>query len=207
MKNYPGILIAVEGIDGSGKSTLCTALATALQAFRPVVLTREPGGTALGRAQRQVLSNLPQTTPLAQFLLFAADRAEHIEKIIKPALQRGDIVISDRLADSSYAYQGIAQGVNTEKISLVNNWVMQGIKPNRTIFLSIDSHIAAQRLGARGTDLNTFEKESILQKAAEGFKQLYTNRIDQDVYKVDGTLITQDVINNIIEKLRRDYEF
>lgn len=201
MKNVSGRLIAVEGIDGSGKSTICHAIAHALQAAgKRTVLTREPGATAFGQQLRTALATEKTIEPLAQFLTFAADRAHHVAAIIIPALHAGQYVISDRLADSSYVYQGIAQGVDTTMISQVNHWAMQGIKPDLTIFVTIDPTIALQRCAQRGTDLPTFERETIQRKAAAGFAALYANRTD--VCSIDGTAAIEQSIAQVMQALQ-----
>ena len=113
-----GTLITFEGIDGSGKSSAARALYDHLKDELPVVLTREPGGTELGRVLRTLLQN--RTFDLdakAEYLLFAADRAQHMKEIVLPALAQNKIVISDRMADSSYAYQGSGRGVDPDMIN------------------------------------------------------------------------------------------
>src|SRR3990172_1551765 len=122
-----GLLITLEGIDGSGKSTLANAIVTALTTLgKHVVLTKEPGGTALRTELRAILQT--QKNPVcdkAEFLLFAADRSQHFKELIVPALEQGQIVISDRMADSSLAYQGFGRGLDKEMISSINRWAMQ----------------------------------------------------------------------------------
>src|SRR3972149_5899470 len=124
------MLITLEGIDGSGKSTLAKKMADTLH---NVVLTKEPGGSALGKKLREILQMQPvPITPIAEFLLFAADRAQHFDEVVIPALEQNKIVISDRMADSSLVYQGYGRGINMENIKLVNKWVMQDITPDIT---------------------------------------------------------------------------
>src|SRR5690606_2332713 len=115
---FPGFFISLEGIDGSGKSTLIHLLARWLQARgRSVVITREPGGTALGaRLRKLLLEDELAVTPLAEALLMAADRAQHVAEVIRPALAAGKVVITDRYVDSSLAYQGYAGGVPVETV-------------------------------------------------------------------------------------------
>jgi len=173
-----GILIAIEGIDGSGKSTLARGLSEQLAQLNiSTVLTREPGGSPLGKHLRTLLQH-PEINinPTAEFLLFAADRAQHFTQIIIPALNNKQLVISDRLSDSSLVYQGFGKGVDQQMIRSVNQWAMQGIKPDLTIYLHIDAQTAMERIHARGKALTAFEKEPIefTQKLIDGFSSLYS---------------------------------
>src|SRR3990172_425114 len=156
-----GLLITLEGIDGSGKSTLVKAIVTALTALgKPVVLTKEPGGTALGKELRAILQT--QKNPVcnkAEFLLFAADRAQHFKQLIVPALEQGQIVISDRMADSSLAYQGYGRGIDRNMITTINSWAMQGIVPDLTIFLRLTPAKALERAQGRREAPTAFEQE------------------------------------------------
>ena len=131
-----GLLITIEGIDGSGKSTLAKNLTTYLQREYETVLTKEPGGSALGKQLRTLLQTQPvPITPLAEYLLFAADRAQHFHEVIIPNLKKGRIIISDRMADSSIVYQGYGRGLDREKIKYVNQWAMQGVQPDITFYV------------------------------------------------------------------------
>jgi len=198
-----GILIAIEGIDGSGKSTLARNLYTAFAAQTiDTILTKEPGGSHLGKQLREILQK--QTTPLdpkAEYLLFAADRAQHFTEIIIPALHKGQLVISDRMGDSSIAYQGYGRGLDIAMIKTVNAWAMHGIKPDLIVYVVLDPAVAWQRIKARNEALTTFEQESkaFIQRLADGFETLFANR--NDVITLDGNdspdLITQKAITAI----------
>ncbi len=191
-----GLLICIEGIDGSGKSTLARMLhESLLHKGYSVVLTKEPGGSALGKTLRTILQEQPVAiNPISEFLLFAADRAQHITQIVKPALSKGYIVISDRMADSSLVYQGYGRGINKEHVKAVNSWVLQGIKPNVTIYVRIDQETAEQRISARGTR-SAFEKEqaSFVSRLIEGFDTIYHNQ--QDVIHIDGSQSVESVLH------------
>jgi dTMP kinase len=182
-----GILIVLEGIDGSGKSTLAHNLFAVLHEKQfDVLLTKEPGATALGRQVREIIHH--QTIPLcgqSQYLLFAADRAQHFSEVIIPSLQEKKLIISDRMADSSLAYQCYGNGLNQEMVHAINKWTMNNIIPDITVFVRIPVEIALERAKNRGT-LSAYEKqEAFLHKVANGFEQLYKNR--NDVIIVDGT--------------------
>lgn len=135
-----GFFITFEGIDGCGKSTQAERLVEALvgQGY-PTLHTREPGGTALGVKLRTMLlhEKEQEMAPAAELLLMAADRAQHVAEVIRPALQRGDVVVCERYVDSSVAYQGAA-GVPLEHIAAVNAVATEGLLPDLTIWLDID---------------------------------------------------------------------
>jgi dTMP kinase len=174
-----GLLIAFEGIDGAGKSTLIQSLNAAFveQGFN-TLLTKEPGDTELGKEVRALLQT--QTTPItpkAQFLLFAADRAEHFSKLIIPALEAKKLVLSDRLADSSVAYQGYGDALPLGTIQNINAWAMNSTIPDLTVFVRIPVEIAIERCNKRGA-LSAYEKKEFLYKVAAGFEELYKNRMD-----------------------------
>lgn len=200
MKNHvlkKGLLIVIEGIDGAGKSTLAQNLAYQLQTDgHEVVLTKEPGGSSLGKQLREILqTQLMPITPIAEYLLFAADRAQHIKDVVQPALARGAIVISDRMADSSLAYQGYGRGINKDNIRLVNQWAMQNIEPDLVFYVKISAQDAAHRIKKR-TVLTTFEKEQsvFVQKLITGFETIFAQR--SNVITIDGMLSAQEVTSH-----------
>ena len=129
-KKTNGFLICVEGIDGSGKSLFAQSLAKELgKKGYPTLLTREPGGTPLGERIRELLFD-KKTPPChkAEYLLFAASRAQHCHQLIAPALAEGTIIISDRMADSSLVYQGYIRGLSVDFIRSVNTWAMNNVR-------------------------------------------------------------------------------
>ena len=137
-----GYFITFEGIDKSGKSTQARLLAERLgKAGLEVVLTREPGGTALGNQIRSlVLDHIPETSvaPIAEMLLFAADRAQHVEELIRPNLQAGKVVISDRYVESTLAYQGYGRGMDLEVLQSVQEIATEGLKPDLTFVIDVE---------------------------------------------------------------------
>lgn len=146
-----GKFITFEGIDGSGKSTQLRMLADVLRSSNVnVVTTREPGGTPLGRALRLAFLETTETVaPMAELLSFAADRAQHVEYLIKPALADGKIVISDRYADATFAYQGAGRGFPEEKVLQVIDLATDGLKPDLTLFFDISADEAISRMDSR----------------------------------------------------------
>lgn len=197
------ILIPIEGIDGSGKSTLARKIHQALFARKiETLLTREPGATALGQNLRTILQQrTTPITPRSEFLLFAADRAQHITEVVAPALQQGIIVISDRMADSSLVYQGYGRGLDLKTLENINSWVLAGIKPTVTIYVRVSPKIARERVTNRGVARTAFEKETLnfMQKLADGFDDLYVTR--EDVIILDGEQDPETVLNQALEKL------
>ncbi|MBP7377537.1 MAG: dTMP kinase [Pyrinomonadaceae bacterium] len=146
-----GKFITFEGIDGSGKSTQLRLLADDLRARGlDAITTREPGGTELGRQLRAAfLETHEKVAPMAELLAFAADRAQHVEFLIKPALAEGKIVISDRYADATFAYQGAGRGFPQDKVDQVIELATGGLKPDLTLFFDIPVAIAVERMSNR----------------------------------------------------------
>ena len=196
-----GLLISVEGIDGSGKSTLAHNLLARLIGLRiPTILTKEPGATPMGKQLRAMLQTQDAPIcPQAQFLLFAADRAQHMRDVIKPALAAGVVVISDRMYDSSFVYQGYAGGVDTHMITKVNRWAMDGIEPDITFYVAIDAATAQQRLALRNEKLTAFEQKelSFVQKLIDGFEHLCQEHTR--IVRLDGAGTPETVTNQAQE--------
>jgi dTMP kinase len=146
-----GKFITFEGIDGSGKSTQLKMLDPVLRSKGvDLIITREPGGTALGRALREAfLETTEQVAPMAELLSFAADRAQHVEFLIKPAVATGRVVISDRYADATFAYQGAGRGFPEDKVLQVIELATGGLKPDLTLFFDIEVTEAINRMAAR----------------------------------------------------------
>jgi len=149
-----GKFITFEGIDGSGKSTQLRILAGELRLLGfDVITTLEPGGTPLGRRLRKAfLETEENVSPLAELLLFAADRAQHVNFLIKPALEEGKIVISDRYADATFAYQGAGRGFDEKTVNQVIKLATGGLKPDLTLFFDISVEQAILRTSSRADD-------------------------------------------------------
>jgi dTMP kinase len=157
----PGLFITLEGGDGSGKSTQAELLETWLaDAHRTVIRTREPGGTDFGTEVREiVLHSRGHISPRAEALLYAADRAHHISTKVRPALDRGDIVIQDRYLDSSVAYQGAGRVLDAGEIRNLSLWAAEGLLPDLTILLDLDENAARARLDGSRTRFDRLENE------------------------------------------------
>ncbi|MEM6519095.1 MAG: dTMP kinase [Cyanobacteria bacterium P01_C01_bin.70] len=191
-----GKLIVFEGVEGSGKSTQLAQLYQWLQShdvFQKlqsagtvpnIVVTREPGGTQLGRSLRSLLLDSPSETALgarAELLLYAADRAQHLEEVIRPALQTGSWVLCDRFIDSTVAYQGYGRGLSLSLIEQLNAIATEGIAGHLTLWLQLDAAEGLSRSRSRG-QLDRMEQTSLEfhQQVQQGFETLaeqHPNRI------------------------------
>ncbi|OIP19415.1 MAG: dTMP kinase [Betaproteobacteria bacterium CG2_30_59_46] len=150
--------ITLEGIDGAGKSTHLNWLAERLRSHgKNVLVTREPGGTPLGEALRELLLHQAMHLETEALLMFAA-RREHLDKVIIPALREGTWVISDRFTDASFAYQGGGRGLDEAKLSILEQWVQQDLQPDLTLLFDVTLEVSRQRLSSNAT-LDRFEQE------------------------------------------------
>jgi len=183
-----GLLVSIEGIDGSGKSSLAHALQKSLEAHdHQVILTKEPGDTPLGHQLRILLHEAKNDIcDKAEYLLFAADRAQHFEQTIIPALEEGKVIISDRLDDSSVAYQGYGRGLDIDMIIQTNEWAMGNIKSDLTFYIKLDFTTALERIMQRGNKLTSFETEEkqFWKRVSDGFDKIFINR--KNVIILDG---------------------
>lgn len=156
-----GLFITLEGGDGSGKSTQSRLLVEWLQGMgRAVVVTREPGGTDLGEELREiVLHRRGEMAPRAEALIYAADRAHHIATKVRPALERGEVVVQDRYLDSSVAYQGAGRVLDGAEIRNLSLWAAEGLLPDLTILLDLDESTGRERLAESRTRYDRLEAE------------------------------------------------
>jgi len=141
-----GLFVTFEGVEGSGKTTVAKAIAENLrQKGLTVTVTAEPGTTLVGSQIRQLLATVSERTAWTEAFLFLADRAEHVAKVIKPALERGEIVLCDRFTDSTIAYQGFGLGLPLEWLMQLNSIATNGLVPDLTLLLDIDPEIGLKR--------------------------------------------------------------
>jgi len=169
-RSHPGWFITFEGVDGCGKTTQMRKLAGRLRAAgRRVLETVEPGGTRIGDQIRRILldSANQELCPMAELLLYFASRAQNIEELILPALQRGEIVLSDRFTDSSVVYQGVGRGLGEEAVIQLERMACRGLKPDLTLLIDIDLETSLARTRARWLS----EAESRMDQQAEEFHQ------------------------------------
>jgi dTMP kinase len=169
-----GYFITLEGGEGAGKSTLQQALADALRAAgREVVHTREPGGTELGKRLRQELLNGGHVEPVAELLLYAADRAQHVAQVIWPAVRRGAVVVCDRFSDSTVAYQGYGRKLDKKQIAALNALAQQGLKPHLTLWLDVPAAEGLARTNRRGAaDRLEAENLAFHERVRRGFRAI-----------------------------------
>ena len=163
MTDRRGLWITLEGGDGAGKTTQANLLETWLsEAGRTVLRTREPGGSEVGQLIRDiVLHHRGDIAPRAEALLYAADRAHHVATVVRPALERGDVVIQDRYLDSSVAYQGAGRVLDAEEIRNLSLWATEGALPDLTVLLDLDPQLARTRLDAADKPFDRLEAEKL----------------------------------------------
>jgi len=163
MPKHKALFITLEGIEGAGKSTQLAFVKELIEAAGvPLVVTREPGGTALGEKLRELLLHSHDNAMCAdtELLLMFAARAEHLDKVIKPALARGQWVLSDRFTDATYAYQGGGRGIADKRIAALEQWVQGELRPDLTIVLDIAPQEGLRRAAKRGA-ADRFERETL----------------------------------------------
>jgi dTMP kinase len=159
-----GLFVTFEGIEGSGKTTQARLLVEALTARGIAVkLTREPGGTRLGERLRQILLDLGSAgmLPESELFLYLASRAEHVVRVIAPALERGEVVVSDRFGDASVAYQGGGRRLGAAAVESLNEVATRGVKPDVTFLLDLDAEEGLARLSGRVGPRDRIESEEI----------------------------------------------
>jgi len=193
------MFVTFEGVDGSGKSTQAELAAAFLaECGGEVVATREPGGTPLGERIRNLLLDGPEMTAWAEASLFAAARAELAERVIRPALARDAIVVSDRYVDSSLAYQGVARALGIDRV-LELNAAVADLVPTRTFVLLVDEAVAASRLGRRP---DRIEREGAGFRAAveAGYREV-AERFPERIVLLDGSLPRDELAGRIRSEL------
>jgi dTMP kinase len=195
------MFVTFEGLDGSGKTTQIDLLRARLEEDgREVVVTREPGGTALGELIRPLVLEGPEMEAWPEAALFAAARAQLLAEVIRPALARGADVLCDRYVDSSLAYQGLARGLGLERVLKLNLDAVGGLMPDRTFLLVVDARAAAGRVGDRP---DRFERESAAfqERVAAAYLEL-AERWPDRITVLDGGLPAEDLAEVVHGALR-----
>ena len=193
VSNHPGFFVVFEGGDGAGKSTQVKQLTEKLTKLKEtVVITREPGGTELGKKIREILldQNEFEVSPRMEALLFAADRSINMSQIIKPALEKGNVVIADRHIDSSIAYQGVGRGLGVQTIEEISRWATQEIVPDLTVLLDVDANTGQSRLQTK--DRLDRESTDFHTKVNQAFRDLAKANPDRYIV-IDATKPVKEI--------------
>jgi dTMP kinase len=195
------MFVTFEGLDGSGKTTQARLLGERLRSDgREVVLTREPGGTVLGERIRELVLHGGHVSPWAEAALYAASRAQHVEEVIRPALERGAVVVCDRYVDSSVAYQGVGRGLGLERVLELNLTAVDGLLPDRTFLLLLDPAAVPDRLD-RERDRIEREGDDFVARVDAGYRELAA-RFPQRIVALDGALPEKELAERVHGALR-----
>ena len=195
------MFVTFEGLDGSGKSTQAELLRGRLEADgEQVVATREPGGTELGERIRDLVLHGGHVTPWAEALLYAAARAQHVDEVIRPALEQGASVVCDRYLDSSVAYQGVARGLGLDRVLDLNLAAVSGLMPDRTFLLALDVAHLSDRL-RREHDRLERESDDFHARADAGYRELAA-RFPERIVVLDATLPADTLAEEVYGALR-----
>ena len=196
-----GLFIAFEGGDGAGKSTQVDLLREALEAAgRTVTVTRQPGGTPLGREIRDLVLHGDHVAPRAEALLFAADKAHHVDQLIKPALGRGEVVLTDRYTDSSVAYQGAGRDLGAHEIHDLNMWAVDDLVPDLTVVVDVSAAEGRRRRGDVHDRLEA--EEDTFHEAIRAHYLAMAQGNPQRYLVVDGLLAPDEIHAQVVERLR-----
>jgi len=201
-----GLFITFEGVEGAGKTTNIVYIAEKIkQAGQQILLTREPGGTVVGEAIREILisKDLPEMHPKSELLLMFAARAEHLKRKIIPALEQGKWVLCDRFTDATYAYQGAGRGLSRKDISILENLVQGSLRPDYTFLFDLEAEIGLSRAQSRG-EADRFEQQHIdffNKVRAEYLKMAEAN---QERYRIVNAQYDLETVQIQINKLLED---
>jgi dTMP kinase len=194
------MFISFEGLDGCGKTTQVELLEAFLEMRDvEVVATREPGGTELGETLRAIVLHGQKVSPWAEAAIFAAARAELVEEVIEPALERGATVISDRFVDSSLVYQGVARGLGIENVLQLNLHATKGLLPERTFLLLVDEKLSESRVGEERDRMES-ESEAFRRLVGDGYRRL-AEMFPERIVALDGTQPREQIAREIRQAL------
>lgn len=202
-----GVFISIEGPEGAGKTTIIKRLAEELEADGYAVLaTREPGGIEIAEQIRTVIldKNNIAMDPRTEALLYAAARRQHLAEKVKPALEKGEIILCDRFIDSSLAYQGHARGLGIDEVYSINKFAIEDMMPTLTLYFDLDPVIGLERINQhKGREVNRLDLEKIEfhQKVREGYL-LLADRFPERIVKIDASGPLESVYGAAIEKIR-----
>ena len=198
--NNIAAFITFEGPEGSGKTTVLNQINKLLSENYNVISTREPGGVSTGEEIRNILLDGENIDIRTEALLFAASRREHLVEKVIPALKNNKVVLCDRYIDSSLAYQGYARGIGIEEVKKINEFAINGLYPDLTIYLDIDAEVGRERILKNQRSQNRLDKETLTfhQKVIEGYKTLI--KTNPERFKVvDATQSIESVISDTYE--------
>jgi dTMP kinase len=195
------MFVSFEGLDGSGKSTQAELLRARLEAHGERVLaTREPGGTELGEQIRELVLHGGHVEPWAEALLYAAARAQHVEQVIRPALERGEAVVCDRYVDSSVAYQGVGRGLGLDRVLDLNLAAVDGLLPDQTFLLLLDPAEVSIRVRGEHDRLER-EDEAFHRRVDVGYREL-AKRFPERIIMLDGMRPPEEIAEEVHGALR-----
>lgn len=202
-----GIFITIEGPDGSGKTTIINMLAENLQkeGFE-VMATREPGGIEIAEQIRQVILDRDNTAmdPRTEALLYAAARRQHLAEKVKPALEKGKIILCDRFVDSSLAYQGYARGLGIDEVYSINEFAIEDMMPQLTLYFDLAPELGLERINKnKGREVNRLDLENLEfhQKVREGYMTL-ADRFADRIVKIDASRDLESVYDDAETKIK-----
>ena len=205
-----GLFISMEGPDGSGKTTQIELLKEFLKekGYDEIIITREPGGTVISEAIRGIILNkdYAEMNYMTEALLYASARAQLVGEVIKPALESGRAVISDRFVDSSAVYQGMARGLGVENVYKMNEYATLGILPDVTIHLDLPAQVGISRKKEQA-ELDRMEREALSfhEKVAEGYREL-AKRAPERIYTIDATQSIDEIHRLIVDRVSKVLE-
>lgn len=195
------MFVTFEGLDGSGKSTQAELLRGRLEADGlDVVATREPGGTELGERLRDLVLHGGHVSPWAEALMYAAARAQHVDEVIRPALERGATVICDRYLDSSVAYQGVGRELGLERVLDLNLAAVDGLLPDRTFLLELGVETIGERLLGEHDRLER-EPPAFFERVAAGYRELAA-RFPERIVVLDASLSPDELAEEVYGSVR-----